>query len=69
MLSMAFGPMAGLPAAHAAGARPGVLGQVGILHAELNAALRTLVELVPEAECRFLNRAEYRLRNSSRSTD
>src|SRR5258708_35716986 len=39
-------------------ARPGVLGDVGVLHAELEAALRTLVELVPEAERAFLDEAD-----------
>src|SRR5258706_6211997 len=39
-------------------ARPGVLGDVGVLHSELKAALRTLVELVPEAERAFLDEAD-----------
>src|SRR6516162_1203206 len=33
------------------------LGQIGILHPELNATLWTLVELVPEAERPFLDEA------------
>src|SRR5271165_5856913 len=39
-------------------AGPGVLGEVRILHAELEAALRSLVEPIPEAESAFLNNAD-----------
>src|SRR6266478_471540 len=43
---------------HASGSGPSRLGYVGVLHAELKAAFRSLVELVPEAESAFLDKAD-----------
>src|SRR5260370_11962547 len=42
----------------ASGSRPSRLGYIGVLHSELEAALGTLVELVPEAERAFLDQAD-----------
>src|SRR5271165_2878579 len=39
-------------------ARPGILGEVRILHAKLEAALRSLVKPVPEAQSAFLDDAD-----------
>src|SRR5260370_26007488 len=42
----------------ASGSRPSRLGYIGVLHSELEAALRTLVELVPETDSAFLDEAD-----------
>ena len=55
MLSMPFGEMAERAGWHSPGPGPGVLSEIGILYAKLEATLRTLVEPVPEAECTLLN--------------
>ncbi len=43
---------------YAAGAGPGILGEVGVLHAELDTALRASVEPIPEAQSAFLDDAD-----------
>src|SRR5579864_8258650 len=53
-----FGGDGGAASWYTASAGPGVLGYVGILDAELNATLRALVKLVPEAESAFLDDAD-----------
>src|SRR5271163_2683326 len=39
-------------------ARPRVLPKVRVLHAELEAAFRALIELIPEPDCAFLDHAD-----------
>ena len=53
MLSVALGAMPGSPGKYIAGPRPSVTSVMRIRHAELKAALRTLIEPIPEADGRF----------------